>query len=226
MTKILLVDDDASLLKLLSDYLTRLGYQIITADDGETALKMVADDLPDLVLLDVRMPGLDGWQILGRMHEIRKVPTIMLTALGEEPDVLKGFAMGADDYVSKPFSFAQLAARISAVLQRASPEGNGTHLHARDLVVDLDAHRVHRSDVPVALTPTEFKLLVALMRHPGRVFTPRQLVTQVWGLEYADATDYIRRYVWHLRQKIEPDPRNARYIHNERGVGYFFSASQ
>lgn len=226
MTKILLVDDDVSLLRLLSDYLTRLGYQVIAAADGETALMRVADDLPDMVLLDVRMPGLDGWQVLDQMRENRRVPVIMLTALGEEPDILKGFALGADDYVSKPFSFAQLAARVSAVLQRASREGNGSHLQAGDLVVDLDAHRVRRGDEPIALTPTEFKLLVALMECPGKVLTPQQLVIKVWGLEYANDMDYIRRYVWHLRQKIEPDPRNAKYIHNERGVGYFFSTSQ
>ena len=226
MTKILLVDDDASLLRLLSDYLTRLGYQVIAAADGETALKRVADDLPDMVLLDVRMPELDGWQVLEQMRETRRVPVIILTALGEEQDILKGFALGADDYVSKPFSFAQLAARVSAVLQRARRVDDGSHLQAEDLVVDLDAHRVRRGDVPISLTPTEFKLLVALMKCPGKVLTPQQLVIQVWGLEYANDTGYIRRYVWHLRQKIEPNPGNAKYIHNERGVGYFFATSQ
>jgi two-component system KDP operon response regulator KdpE len=148
----------------------------------------------------------------------------MLTARSEEPEVLRGFSGGADDYVSKPFSFAQLVARIGAILDRASRLPGGSHglLRGADLEVDVDRHRVFRNSVPIDLTATEFKILAALMRNQGRVLSPRELVMEVWGPEYADETGYVRRYVWHLRQKLEPDPSHPRYILNERSIGYVF----
>lgn len=223
MRKLLVVDDDLSLLQLLSDYLTRAGYEVATAPDGSKALLMLKDDLPDLIVLDVKMPGLDGWQTLERIREVTRVPVIMLTALGDEPHVLRGFALGADDYVAKPFSFAQLAARINAVLKRVQRVEKSTILRVGDLVVDIEAHRVRRGNQLIKLTPTEFKLLVALMEEPGRVLSPRQLVVRVWGPEYAGDTDYVRRYIWHLRQKLQPDSGSLEYIHNERGIGYYFA---
>ena len=226
MPRILVVDDDQSLLELLTDYLARLGLEVETATGGQSALTTIEGAPPDLVLLDVTMPGLNGWQVLARIRALSSVPVIMLTARGAELDVLRGFSGGADDYVSKPFSFAQLAARIKAVLDRTAPErGEPTSLlRGADLVVDVDRHRVLRGGQPIDLTPTEFRILATLLRQPGRVLSARQIVTEVWGAEYVEETGYIRRYVWHLRQKLERDPRDPHYIVNERSVGYVFPA--
>jgi two-component system KDP operon response regulator KdpE len=224
MARILLVDDDQSLLELLGDYLCRAGHDVSRAAAGQQALTDMAEQAPDLVVLDVSMPGLDGWQILDSIRATSRVPVIMLTARGDEPDVLRGFANGADDYVTKPFSFAQLAARITAVLDR-TPEGRSGStrlLRGADLEVDIDRHSVLRDGEPIELTPTEFRILVTLLREPGRVLSARQIVAAVWGTEYADETGYIRRYVWHLRRKLEHDPQQPRYIQNERSIGYVF----
>ncbi|HEY5436162.1 MAG TPA: response regulator transcription factor [Candidatus Limnocylindrales bacterium] len=226
MARLLVIDDDRSLVELLSDYLGRLGHEVQGTGDGHAGLEALAASEPDLVLLDVTMPGLDGWQVLARIRAVSTVPVVMLTARGDEPEVLRGFAGGADDYVTKPFSFAQLAARIKAVTERASPDRaeGGTVLRGADLEVDTVRHRVLRAGQAVELTPTEFSILETLMREPGRVLSARQIVTSVWGAEFVEETGYIRRYVWHLRQKLELDARSPRYILNERGVGYVFPA--
>ena len=224
MAHLLVVDDDVSLLELLSSYLERLGHVVEGVASGVAALDRLAGPGFDLVILDVTMPGLDGWDVLSRIRAISRVPVIMLTARADEPDVLRGFAGGADDYVIKPFSFAQLAARIGAVLERATPEGveTGSVMRVGDLEVDMERHRVLRAGEPIELTPTEFNILVTLVRASDHVLSARQLVTAVWGSEYADDTGYIRRYVWHLRQKLERDPGHPRYIVNERSFGYRF----
>lgn len=226
MATILVIDDDRSLCELLTDYLGRLGHDVTSASDGQTGLAVLAEAQPDIIVLDVTMPGLNGWQTLARIRAESVAPVIMLTARGEESEVLRAFAGGADDYVTKPFSFAQLGARIKAVLDRTSPERGEVAgmLRGADLVVDLDRHRVTRQGQPIDLTPTEFRILATLMRQPGHVLSPRQIVTAVWGAEYVDETGYIRRYVWHLRQKLERDPRDPRYVINERSVGYVFPA--
>lgn len=222
MSRILAVDDDASLRELLSEYLGRLGHEVEGVADGQAAVAAVAERAPDLVLLDVTMPGLNGWQTLTRIRATSTVPVIMLTARSEEMDVLRGFSGGADDYVTKPFSFAQLAARIGAVLDRASGERGPVAgiLRVGDLEVDVERHRVVRAGEPVELTPTEFRILEVLMREPGRVLSARQIVAAVWGPQYGEETGYIRRYVWHLRRKLEVDPHAPRYILNERSIGY------
>jgi len=222
---LLLVDDDTSLLELLASYMKRAGYEVVTAEAGAGAQKAIAEYDIALVILDVGMPGMNGWQVLHWLKERSEaMPVIMLTARSEEPDVLKGFSLGADDYVPKPFSFAQLEARVRAVLARAErrPQEETLVLSEGDLVVDLNSHRVRRGTKFVNLTPTEFRLLVALMERPGHVYSARELVTKIWGSEYADETGYIRRHVWHLRQKLEYNPDAPRYIHNERQVGYYF----
>lgn len=221
---LLLVDDDQALLELLESYFKDLGYQVYTATDGETALQRFCQVEPDLVILDVTMPRMDGWSTLRLLRERSNVPVIMLTVRNEEVNVLRGFTLGADDYVTKPFSFAELAARVRAVLNRArqaEPTRNDV-LRAGDLEVDLTSRRVTRGGKPLALTPTEFKLLVTLMEQPGRVFSPEEIVRKVWGPEYTDEVGYVRRYIWHLRKKIEPDPEHPMYIHNQRGFGYYF----
>lgn len=226
MANVLIIDDDHSLLQLLSGYLERQDHQVTTAPSGQAGLTAFSEGGVDVVLLDVTMPGLDGWQVLARLREQSDVPVIMLTARSEEPEVLRGFAAGVDDYVSKPFSFAQLVARIGAVLDRAGRAADGHHgvLRGADLEVDVDRHRVFRAGEVIDLTATEFKILTALLRQQGRVLSPRELVTEVWGAEYADETGYVRRYVWHLRRKLEPDPGHPRYILNERSIGYVFPA--
>jgi two-component system KDP operon response regulator KdpE len=226
MARILLVDDDTTLLEILADYLARAGDEVETAASARAAQQVLRDSAPDLVVLDVTMPEIDGWQLLEQIRETWSMPVIMLTARSDEPDVLRGFSLGADDYVAKPFSFAQLEARIRAVLART---GHGVDsetqlLEAGDLQVDLNSHRVRRSGELINLTPTEFRLLTTLMEQPGKVLSPLQLVSSVWGKEYTDEVGYIRRYIWHLRRKIEPDPDQPRYIHNERNVGYYFAA--
>ena len=225
MAKILLVDDDTALLEILENYLQRAGDEIQTAASGAAALEALAASQPHLVVLDVTMPGIDGWQVLRRIREHWTVPVIMLTARTDEPDVLRGFASGADDYVAKPFSFAQLEARIRAVIARSvhGPESDTRMLVAGNLQVDLNSHRVRRDGELINLTPTEFRLLAALMEQPGRVLSPQQLVSTVWGKEYVNEIGYIRRYIWHLRQKLEPDPEVPVYIQNERSVGYYFA---
>lgn len=229
MAKLLLVDDDAVLLELLADYLQSVGHEPTTAVDGDDGLRKFYTTQPELIVLDVTMPQRDGWQTLQRIRELANTPVIMLTARSAEADVLRGFQLGVDDYVTKPFSFAELAARVRSVLNRTQvaraadkPEAEALLLRHGDLVVDLAAKRVWRNRELIALTPTEFKLLTVLMRHAGEVVAPHVLVREVWGEQYAGDVGYVRRYIWHLRRKVEVDPDRPRYIHNEHGFGYRF----
>lgn len=223
MTRILLVDDDRSLHELLGEYLQQRDYVVLHANDGREGLKIIFEKRPELVILDVMMPNMDGWRTIKRIREMSDLPIILLTARDAEHEKLRGFRLGSDDYITKPFSFALLAARIEAVLRRTS----GKHLEVDILQVggmtlDTARHLVSRNETPIELTPTEFKLLEVLMRSPGRVFTQEQLITRIWGEDYIEETGYIRRYIWHLRHKIEADSNNPQYIHNERGIGYKF----
>lgn len=224
MANLLLIDDDVSLTELLSDYLVNQGHELHIVHDGIVGIRHFFTLQPDLVVLDVTMPNRDGWGVLERIREMSQTPVIMLTARNEESHILRGFSLGADDYVTKPFSFAQLAARIQAVLARSTQENasDESELRSGDLVVDLSTKRVWRGAELLHLTPTEFKLLVTLMRHPGQVLTQEALVSEVWGEQYVEDVGYVRRYVWHLRKKVELDLENPRYIHNERGFGYRF----
>lgn len=227
MANLLLIDDDVSLTELLSDYLVNQGHELHIVHDGIVGIRHFFTLQPDLVVLDVTMPNRDGWGVLERIREMSQTPVIMLTARNEESHILRGFSLGADDYVTKPFSFAQLAARIQAVLARSTQENasDESELRSGDLVVDLSTKRVWRGSELLHLTPTEFKLLVTLMRHPGQVLTQEALVSEVWGEQYVEDVGYVRRYVWHLRKKIEADLDNPQYIHNERGFGYRFAAA-
>jgi len=227
MSDLLIIDDDKSLTQLLGDYLSDQGYSVRTVENGKLGLRAMYERQPDIVLLDVTMPEKDGWETLKRIREVSNVPVIMLTARGDETDILHGFSLGADDYVTKPFSFAQLAARMHAVLGRSMQEDAADNkLSVDGLEVDMRLKRVRRNGQLLTLTPTEFKLLVALMRHAGEVISPKELVIEVWGAQYTSEIGYVRRYVWHLRQKVEPDPENPRYIYNDRGFGYRFGSQQ
>jgi len=224
MPELLLIDDDESLTELLSSFLANQGYALRVARDGREGLRTLFAHNPDLVVLDVTMPQRDGWETLERIREVSDLPVVMLTARDEESEVLRGFSLGADDYVTKPFSFAQLAARIHAVLARTKQQASDSesYIEEGDMKLDLRTRQLWRRDQQIALTPTEFKLLATLMRRAGEVVSPDDLVREVWGPQYAGEVSHVRRYIWHLRKKIEIDPDNPTYIHNERGFGYRF----
>lgn len=230
MSQILLIDDDPALHRLLGQYLEEAGFSILHANSGQAGLKVLFDHRPHLIVLDVMMPKMDGWETCRRIRELTDIPIIFLTAKSDEPDRLEGFRLGADDYVPKPFSFPELEARIRAVLRRFEPAKNNNDENNDDILVcgpfqlDRARHLLSREGQPITLTPTEYRLLETMMRRPGVVFSQEQLVTAAWGPEYVDDTGYIRRYVWHLRQKIEPDPDNPQYLLTERGFGYRFMA--
>ena len=227
MPTLLMIDDDKSLTQLLSEYLIDQGFSVRSAENGRLGLRSIFESQPEIILLDVTMPEKDGWETLRRIREVSDKPVIMLTARSDESDILKGFSLGADDYVTKPFSFAQLTARIRAVLARSAQDSTISEgkLSAGGLEVDLSLKRVWRDGEILSLTPTEFKLLVALMRRAEEIVSPEDLVKEVWGAQYANEVGHVRRYIWHLRKKVEIDPENPRYIHNERGYGYRFGSS-
>ena len=222
---ILVIDDDTTLLSLLAEYLNKAGYQTITASSGVTGLQSFYEHHADIVILDVMMPKMDGWAVCDRLREISEVPIIMLTAKSEERDRLRGFHLGVDDYVIKPFSFAELAARVRAILTRRHPLPSASESQivvCKNLTIDLVERRVTRDGGPVHLTPTEFHLLAILAEHPGRAFPPDTLLARVWGDESYDVEN-VKRYIHYLRQKLEADPDNPELIVTERGFGYYLA---
>ena len=219
---ILVIDDDTTLLSLLAEYLNKAGYQTIIASSGVAGLQSFYEHHADIVILDVMMPKMDGWAVCERLREISEVPIIMLTAKSEERDRLRGFHLGVDDYVVKPFSFAELAARVHAILNRSQhvpTESESQTVVCKNLTIDLVERRVTRNGEAVHLTPTEFHLLAILAEHPGRAFPPDILLTRVWGDESYDVEN-VKRYIHYLRQKLEADPDNPELIVTERGFGY------
>ncbi len=223
---VLVIDDDASLLGLLTEHLSRADYHVITASSGTTGLQMFFDHHPDIVILDVMMPIMDGWAVCERLRETSDVPIIMLSAKGEEQDRLRGFRLGVDDYVVKPFSFAELVARVGAILsrnRRPPPDTISEPIVRGKVVIDLAERRVTRNGQLVRLTPTEFRLLAALAEQPGHTLTPKELLVQVWGIEYANEVENVKRYIHYLRQKLEDDVEQPTLILNERGFGYYLA---
>ena len=223
--RILVVDDDPVLSELVSYILQSEGYQTIVANNGEDGLRKFQSTNPDLVMLDVTMPELDGFEVCKRIRAISSVPIIMLTAQGSEDAIVRGLDFGADDYVTKPFQLKPLMARVRANLRRVNapqPQYGKVTYQDEYLTVDLEAHKVLINGEPVKLTPTEYKLLAVLVKNRGRILEFRQLLEQVWGFEYIDDIDYLRVYIWHLRRKIEKDPKNPCYLHNELSIGYRF----
>lgn len=225
-SKLLIVDDDMTLVDALGRYLRKAGYEVLTAPDGLSGLQQLYQHRPDLIILDVMMPKLDGWETCRRIREISSVPIIMLTARGQESDKVTGLRLGADDYVSKPFSLKELEARVEAVLRRTRmPSGSETPALYSDgrLVIDPVRWTVTVDGEAVELTATERRLLFLLAENAGRVLTTNQILEQVWGPEYLDEADYVKLYIWRIRQKIEIDPRAPRYLLTERGLGYRFA---
>ena len=224
--KVLIVDDDLTLLRGMQDSLEDEEYHVVTARDGQEAMRLVYSERPDLIILDIMMPRLDGWQVCRRVREMSDVPIIILTAKTEKKDIIKGLDLGADDYLVKPFDAEELLARVRAALRRArtepaAPEGEGTFSDDY-LSIDLNARRVAVNGKLVRLTPTEYKLLALLVRNRGCVLEFRHILESVWGMTYVDEIDYVRTYIWHLRHKLEPDPKHPRYLISELNVGYRF----
>ena len=223
---ILIVDDEPRMRRFVRMNLELEQFQVSEASDGLEAIRKVRDEMPDLVVLDVEMPKLDGFETLREIRRTSAVPVIMLTVRGDEEDRIKGLDLGADDYVTKPFSARELVSRINAVLRRvemSSPAERSTRIQIDErLIVDFDRREVLVNGEPVKLRPTEYRLLHYFVQNPGRVLTHEQLLSKVWGPEYVDDNQLLRLYVTYLRQKIELDPSKPRYIFNERGVGYRF----
>ncbi len=223
--KILVVDDEPHLVKLVRSNLEAQHFKVITAMDGVSGLAMVEKEGPDLVILDIMMPGVDGFDVLQKIREFSSVPVIMLTAKDQDVDVVKGLQLGADDYVKKPFSVHELLARVEAVLRRAAP---GDDVQARppfvvgDFTMDFQQRKITVRGKEVKVGPTEYKLLSQLVRNAGRVMLHADLLRKVWGPEYGGETEYLRVYISYLRNKIEEDPANQKYILTEHGVGYMF----
>ena len=224
--KILIVDDEPDMIKVITWNLNfqEPGWKVLPVPDGERALELVSQENPDVVLLDVTMPGMDGFEVLREIRSFSDVPVIMVTVMEDEMDKVHGLELGADDYVTKPFGHLELVARIRAVLRRAQswPLVHEEPFLCDDLRVDFVTREVTVSGRPVALTNTEYNLLYRLVRNAGRVLTHESLLAHVWGREYVDEIDYLRVYIGHLRRKLEPTPGQPQYILTERGVGYRF----
>jgi len=220
--KLLLVDDDPTLLRFLYDYLTEESFQVTAANNGPEGLRVAYREHPDLVILDVMMPGMDGWEVCARLREMSDVPIILLTAKSSESDKLRGFRLGVDDYVTKPFSFAELSARVHAVLARTQKPGSNERnlVSFGELVLDLDRRELRRGEELIPLTPTEYRMLEYIGRNQGRAVSEAELMQEVWGNYRQEDTVAVRRYIWLLRQKIEVDPANPRLILTVRGFGY------
>ena len=221
---ILAVEDDPRLLRLVSLTLENDGYKVLTAQDGETALKMVADHIPDLIVLDLMLPGaVSGLDVCRTVRSFSRVPIVMLTSQAKESDKLDGFDAGADDYVTKPFSCPELKARIKAVLGRSSAQpGNGAStFRIGELEIDFVKRRVHFGGNELNLTQTEYQVLHCLAQNPGKVLLHEEILTEVWGPEYRDEYQYLRNYVANLRRKIERNPANPKYILSKPGTGYY-----
>jgi DNA-binding response OmpR family regulator len=220
---ILVVDDEARIVKLVRDYLERAGFSVLTARDGETAMQLVRREQPDLIVLDLMLPGVDGLDVCRRLRHESGVPIIMLTARVEEADRIVGLELGADDYVTKPFSPGELVARVRATLRRVKGQiGPATVLRAADVELDTAALAATVAGRPVDLTPTEFQVLATLVRQPGRIFSREQLLEAVHGIAFDGYDRSVDSHVKNLRRKIEPDPRQPRYIQTVYGVGYRF----
>jgi two-component system KDP operon response regulator KdpE len=227
--KILVVDDDPVFVRLVKGVLSQKGYDVLTAGDGQEALQSLFAHKPDLVLLDVQMPRMDGWQTCSRIREVSDTPVVMLTGMQTtEADVVRGLDYGADDYLIKPIGNRELVARVRAIMRRAETPTTPTAekqvtYHDDYLSVDIATRNITVKGKRVKLTPIEFRLFAVLVENAGRILTHKQLLEKVWGWEYIDDLDYVRIYISHLRQKLEVDPAQPVYILTEAGVGYYFN---
>jgi two-component system KDP operon response regulator KdpE len=229
--KILVVDDEAAQLKIAEQVLAGRGYEVVKAGSGQEAVRIFFERKPDLVLLDVMMPEIDGWQTCRLIREASDVPIIMLTGKRfSEDDIVRGLECGADEYLAKPVGNRELLARVKAVFRRAETSSRKNDrkqvIFGNDyLTVDVAERRVTVDGKKLKLTPREFRLLALLVENPDHILTHQQVLEKIWGWEYIDDVDYVRIYISHLRQKIEPDPSRPKYILTEAGVGYYFHSA-
>ncbi len=227
-SKVLVVEDEPKLVRLVRSLLQSHGYQVVVATTGEDALDVLGLAQPDLILLDLLLPGrVDGYEVCRRVRATSGTPVIMLTAMAQESDKVRGLDLGADDYITKPFSSQELLARVRAILRRSSlreaPAANEVVQVGR-LSIDLARRRVAVAGKEVDLTPTEYNLLAELARNAGRVMLHEELLARVWGPEYRDETEYLRAYIRYLRRKLEEDPSHPQYILSRPGIGYYLLA--
>ena len=224
MTKVLLVDDEQRFARALGVSLRARGYDVDIAETGEAGLASAARAHPDVVVLDLGLPGMSGLDVLRELRSWTAVPVVVLSARHEEATKVEALDIGADDYVTKPFGMDELLARLRAALRRTLPAGADAEVRTDDFVVDLEAKTVHVDGEAVHLTKTEWKVLEVLVRQPGKLVSQRELLLQVWGPGYDDETEYLRAYIAALRRKLEREPSRPRYFKTETGMGYRFEA--
>jgi len=225
--RVLVVDDEPQILRFLRPALEASGYQVLHAATGREALRVIANFTPDIIVLDLGLPDLDGKEVLAEARKFTSAPILVLSARDREAEKIAALDLGADDYVEKPFAIGELLARLRAALRhRAGSAAQSTHIQVDGLVIDMDRRRVAKDGAPVKLTPKEYDLLCILARHAGRVVTHGQILTSVWGAAHKDDTQYLRVFIGQLRAKIESDPNAPRIIRTEAGIGYRFSEGQ
>jgi two-component system response regulator VicR len=223
--KILIVDDEKPIVEILKFNLEKNGYSVCEAYDGEDGLNTAQSKKPDLILLDVMLPKMDGFTVLKHLRQTMTMPVLMLTAREEEIDKVLGLELGADDYITKPFSMRELIARVKANLRRSNENGEieSKLIHIKDLTIDLSKYKVSKYGEPIELTLREFDLLKFLVTNKGLIFSREMLLEKVWGYEYFGDVRTVDVTIRRLREKVEDDPSNPKYIHTKRGVGYYFS---
>ena len=226
MTRVLVVDDEPQIRRALSINLRARGYEVDAAASGEEALQRAAARVPDLVALDLGLPGIDGVEVIRGLRGWTTVPIVVLSVRDQERDKVAALDAGADDYVTKPFGMGELLARLRAALRRAAPVGEGepAAVETPDFVLDLSAKRALKGGEEVRLTPTEWHLVEVLVRHQGKLVAQRRLLQEVWGPQYESETNYLRVFMAQIRRKLEPDPAHPRYFITEPGMGYRFEA--
>ena len=222
MTRVLVVDDEPQIVRGLRTNLRARGYDVVTAPDGEEALAAAARERPDVAIVDLGLPGIDGVDVIEGIRAWSRMPILVLSARDQEPDKVRALDAGADDYVTKPFGMDELLARLRAAERRLQPMDDAPEVITDAFTVDLGAARVRTVDGEVRLTPTEWHVVEILVRNPGRLVTQRQLLQEVWGPQYHDETNYLRVYMAQIRRKLEPDPARPRYFVTEPGMGYRF----
>ena len=223
--RVLVIDDDVLLARLIEHNLSRIEVEVLKAYTGYDGISMVRSQQPDLVILDIVLPDIDGWEVLQRIRQVSKVPIIMLTIKESEDDIVQALNHGADDYCTKPVGMAELSARVQAIFRRAELYQARDQVEFADhlLRINLAEQRVFKDGKEVRLTPTEFNLVHYLLTKAGRFIKPKEILSQVWGQEYVDDVDLLRTCIWQLRRKLEPDPAQPRYILNRPGFGYMFN---
>jgi two-component system KDP operon response regulator KdpE len=222
MSRVLVVDDEPQLRRALGINLRARGYEVDLAEDGERALELAAKYHPDVVVLDLGLPGIDGVEVIRGLRGWSRVPIVVLSVRDAEPEKVAALDAGADDYVTKPFGMDELLARLRAAVRRAMPGEEEAVVETPDFTIDLAAKRVTRGDEEVRLTPTEWHVVEVLVRNQGKLVSQRQLLQEVWGPQYHDETNYLRVFMAQVRRKLEPEPSQPRYFHTEPGMGYRF----